>query len=99
MQVSLRDFVDSTHQRRHAHGRPFFCRKMQRPLKGRGHEVPQALLDIRSFPEKPLGVLHPLEIGDDHSTRIRQNIGYHENVLVLDDLISFQGRGAVGSFR
>ena len=67
-------------------------------MEGGDHDILQSLLNISGFPEKPLQILHPLEVGHDHATGIGQNIRNNKYSMVLQDAIGLQGRRAVRSF-
>ena len=56
------------------------------------HDVFQLLIDHGFFPEIPLPVLHPLEVGGCYTTGIAKNIGNHEDSFFRQDLVS-RGRG------
>jgi len=67
MQMSLGNSIDSDHQRSHPHGRSPGRGELQGALEGGGHEIVETFLDVCRFPKKPLGILHPFEIGNDDS--------------------------------
>src|SRR6202050_2100634 len=62
------------------------------------HDVFQALVDFAFAPEESLAILHPFEIADRDAAGIGQDVGDHENSLVIDDGIGGGGGGTVGAF-
>src|SRR5664279_203812 len=55
------------------------------------HDVLQLFVDHGLFPEVTLAVLHPLEVGSGHTTRVGQDVGHHKHVLVGEDLVRHRG--------
>src|SRR5438132_11237537 len=55
----------------------------------------QPVVYLRFFPEIELEILHPFEVRDDNSTRVRQNIRDDDNALLRQDRVRFWRRRAV----
>ena len=63
-----------------------------------GHLLLQAVVDLFQAPIKPTDVLHPLKVGDRHSTRVAQKIGDHVPSICVQDLICLRSGRSVRRF-
>jgi len=96
--MRLGDFVDPAHQGGHTHGRFFGNGKLQRPMEGGDQDILQSLLNVSGIPEKPLHILHPLEVGHNYAPGVGQDVWDDKDSLVLQDAIGLQGRRTVRAF-
>src|SRR5205823_4810183 len=62
------------------------------------HDALQSAVDRLLVPEVAAPVLHPLEVAHGHAARVRQDVGYDEDPLFLENLVGGSGRGTVGAF-
>src|SRR5262249_12186998 len=62
------------------------------------HDLLQLPVHFFNIPEEFLQVLHPLKIGDSHTTGIGQNVGNHEHIVGEQDSICPGSGGAVCGF-
>src|ERR1700720_2996288 len=44
-------------------------------VKGRNHDVPQPIVDLRFLPEISLPILHPFKVRSSNSAGVRQDVG------------------------
>ena len=64
----------------------------------RRSNILQPFLNVRSFPEKTLRILHPFEVRHDHATGVGQDVWNDKDPLVLQHAIGLQCRWTVRSF-
>ena len=59
------------------------------------HDALKLLIYQCFFPEVALAVLHPLKVGSGYATRVRQDVGNHEDAFVSQHLIGSGGGRSV----
>ena len=62
-------------------------REPQDIAKGLLHPPAQVGRDLVRIPEKPLSILHPLQMGDDDATGVGQDVRHDDDPLLLEDAI------------
>jgi hypothetical protein len=67
-------------------------------VEGGHHDRLEARVDLLFGPEQGAQVLDPLEIRDDDTARIGQDVWHDEDLPVVEDFIRVGRRGAVGPF-
>src|SRR5262249_9675381 len=95
--VRVGDAANALHQRRRPEVHAVLVRGVPHAGEGARHQLLQPGDDLRLLPEVVLQPLYPFEIGDDDAARVRQDVGDHGHAAVLEDLIRFRRRGAVGA--
>src|SRR6266700_2940977 len=84
-------------RRRLAHGPALGLRQavdlQERPL----HDLAQADVDLLLRPEERLQILDPLEVGNDHATGVRHDVGKDQDVALVQRLVGGGCGRAVGA--
>ncbi len=63
------------------------------------HDLAQPVVDLLERPWERLKRLHPFEIGDGDTPRIREDVRQEHHALVVENAIRFRSRRPVGCFR
>src|SRR5258706_8765423 len=82
-----------------AHVDAFVDRRVEDLVEGPRDDVMQLGVDLLLLPEEGLEVLDPLEVRDDHATRVGDNVGHDEDVPVVEDRVRLRRDRRIGSFR
>src|SRR5579864_784751 len=67
------------------HVDPLVDRRVEDLVEGARDHVVQLGVDLLLLPEEGLQVLHPLEVGDDHTARVGDDVGDQEDAALVED--------------
>src|SRR5687768_4529301 len=92
------DPVDREHVRGSAHVHVVLLGKRRNIVEGANHDLAQPLIHDFLAPIVAFAILYPLEVADGHAAGIRENVGYDEYALGIQDRVGGSRGRSVRSF-